>query len=107
MTGRFAKEPVNTGEMVNIKIGLHIEPDEEAVIDGQLWPMIAVSPDPEKENTLHVVASNYDPSNEGAMSVVLTLEAVARAIREKLGEAAEPPKPARKGFNPRSAGSSK
>lgn len=86
-------------EDVLVQIGLHIEQDPSVPV-----PIIQLAVDPETD-ILHVLATNYDMSDEGARSVATTLETAARAIREKLGELeATDDKPKRPRFNPQPVG---
>ncbi|UVF61334.1 hypothetical protein SEA_SPARCETUS_5 [Microbacterium phage Sparcetus] len=84
-------------EDVVVRIGLHIEQDGEIPV-----PCIAIAPDPEND-VLHIVATNYEGTHEGARAVAQTLELAAQAIRNKLGEQVhEADKRPR--FNPRPVG---
>lgn len=70
----------DSASAVPVRIGLHIEEDEDIPTS-----CVAVAQDPETD-VWHIVATNWEPSDEGARAVADMLDTMARAIREKLGD---------------------
>lgn len=92
-------------DTTSVRVSLSINSnDPDAVHDGEPIQFIGVAVLPGEGDRVHIEASNYDASPEGAQRVAMLLEVAAQGIRDELGGEQLHKKPKRPTFNPRPAG---